>query len=275
MKRIVALVLTVSGLLMAADTIVFRDGKSVTGSYLGGDSRQVRMVVGDKIQNYSIPDIAKIEFGTAATTASAPPTPAPTQARPDSLQPSRLDTPATPPPASSADASVPRLVEIPSGTNIVVRFIDPVDSATDTMGKTYRASLDEPIIIGGETIASRGADIVAKLVEDKQSGKLSGKTELTLDLVSIKLNGKVIEIDTEEVTQSSGSRTVKSGKVIGGITALGAIIGGIAGGGKGAAVGAVSGAGAGTAVQVLTKGQQVKIPSETRLTFILQSPVRL
>ena len=57
--------------------------------------------------------------------------------------------------------------------------------------------------------------------------------------------------------------------------ALGAIIGAIAGGGKGAAIGAASGAGAGTAVQVVTGGQKVHIPSETRLTFTLDTPVKL
>ena len=166
-------------------------------------------------------------------------------------------------------------MEIPAGTNLVVRLIDPVDSETDRLGQTYRASLDEAIVVGGETLVPRGADILAKLVDDKQSGKISGQTVLTLDLVSLTANGKTLEVNTEEVSQSSGSRTGKSAKTIGGVAALGAIIGAIAGGGKGAAVGAVSGAGAGTAIQVMTKGEKVKIPSETRLTFTLQNPVRL
>ena len=63
--------------------------------------------------------------------------------------------------------------------------------------------------------------------------------------------------------------------MIGGATAVGAILGGIFGGGKGAAIGAASGAGAGGAVQVLTKGQRVKIPAETRLSFTLQNAVRI
>jgi hypothetical protein len=50
------------------------------------------------------------------------------------------------------------------------------------------------------------------------------------------------------------------------------LIGGLAGGGKGAAIGAGVGAGAGTGVQIFTKGQQVKIPPETRLDFTLQQP---
>jgi hypothetical protein len=63
--------------------------------------------------------------------------------------------------------------------------------------------------------------------------------------------------------------------VVGGGTALGAIVGALAGGGKGAAIGAVSGAAIGGGAEVLTKGQTVKIPSETRLTFRLQTPVQL
>jgi hypothetical protein len=62
--------------------------------------------------------------------------------------------------------------------------------------------------------------------------------------------------------------------VVGGGTALGAIIGALAGGGRGAAIGAASGAAVGAGAQVITKGQQVKIPSETRLSFTLQQPIQ-
>jgi len=112
-------------------------------------------------------------------------------------------------------------------------------------------------------------------VNDEQSGKLTGRTELTLDVVSIKVDGKLVDVNTQEVTQASESRTGSTAKRAGGGAALGAIIGAIAGGGRGAAVGAAAGAGAGTAVQVMTKGQRVRIPSETRLTFTLQNPVRI
>ena len=54
---------------------------------------------------------------------------------------------------------------------------------------------------------------------------------------------------------------------------IGAIIGGIAGGGKGAGIGAAAGGGIGGGVQAATKGQQIKLPSETVLTFTLQAPV--
>jgi hypothetical protein len=116
--------------------------------------------------------------------------------------------------------------------------------------------------------------VVTRLVELKESGKLAGGGRLTLDLASITVDGKPVEVSAEGVSTSGESRTRESAQRIGGIAAVGAVIGAIAGGGKGAAIGAVSGAGAGTAVQVLTEGPRVRIPSETRLTFTLQQAVR-
>jgi len=52
---------------------------------------------------------------------------------------------------------------------------------------------------------------------------------------------------------------------------VGAILGGIIGGGKGAGIGAAAGGGVGTGVQAAGKGQQIQLPSETVLTFTLQS----
>jgi hypothetical protein len=256
-----------------ADTVTFRDGHTVNGSFLGGDSRSIRVAVGDRIDTYSLSDITGISFGSAVQATAPPvlrestPAPAPSPA-PASSTPS-LAARSEQPAAASRDT-------IPAGTELTIRMIDSVDSERDSVGQTFRASLDEPVLASnGDTVVPRGSDVVVKLVDDKESGKIQGKTVLTLDIVSLTVNGREVDIDTTAITQESGSRTARSGKVIGGTAALGAIIGAIAGGGKGAAIGAVSGAGAGTAVQVLTKGQRVNIPSETRLTFTLQQPVRL
>jgi hypothetical protein len=172
------------------------------------------------------------------------------------------------PPAQAAST------EIPAGSNLVIRMIDDVDSMRDTVGQTFRASLDEPAMVDGRPVLPRGTDVTVKLIEDKQSGRLTGRTELTLDIVSITTGGRTIEVATAEVTQQSESRTGQTAKTAGGLAAVGAIIGGIAGGGRGAAIGAAAGGATGAGVQVLTKGARVRIPSETRLTFTLQQPVR-
>jgi hypothetical protein len=130
-------------------------------------------------------------------------------------------------------------------------------------------------MIDGQTVAPRGADAVVKLVEDKQSGKLEGRAVLTLELIQLSINGRMVDITTGDVSQASSSRGSRTAKVVGGTTALGAIVGALAGGGKGAAIGAASGAAVGTGAQLATHGQRVQIPSETRLTFTTQQPIYL
>ena len=251
-----------------ADTVFFRDGHTVNGSYVGGDARTIRVAVGDRVETIRVADVDRISFGEPEQ-AYAPPV-----LRTPPEEPQYRPAPPPPPPAPREEFSDRGM--IPSGTVLSIRMVDSVDSERDYVGQTFKASLDEPVVDpGGRTLVPRGADVVVKLVDDVQSGKIEGRTVLTLDIVSLRVNGREVDVDTTAITQQSGSRGARSGKVIGGTAALGAIIGAIAGGGKGAAIGAGAGAGAGTVAQVATKGQRVRIPSETRLTFTLQQPVRL
>jgi len=184
----------------------------------------------------------------------------------------------TGPSAASTAASVAAVrtpVEIPAGTNLVVRIIDAVDSETASTGQTFRASMDQAITVAGNVVIPRGADAMVKLVEAKQAGKLTGKAELTLALASVTVDGKVVEINTQNITEESSARGKSTATKAGAGAVLGAVIGGIAGGAKGAAAGAGAGAGAGTAVEAVSKGPKVKVPSETRLTFVLDNPVTI
>jgi hypothetical protein len=258
----VSLLIAILSTLCFADTVTLKNGTSVEGTYLGGDSRTVRIAVGDKVMTYDVSGISTLSFGGPAA-ASAVSSGTTTATSSSSSTASAA--------ASAADSSQ----MIPSGSSVVIRLIDDVDSERDMVGTTFRASLDESLMSDGRVVIPRGADVVVKLVEDKQAGRLTGRTELTLDIESLKHDGKTYEIATAEVTQQSGSRTTQTAKRAGGLAALGAIIGGVAGGGKGAAIGAAAGGATGAGIQVLTKGPKVRIPSETRLTFTLQQPIRL
>ena len=267
MQTILGIFLVAAGFAMA-DTITLRDGRTVNGSYLGGDTRTVRVAVEDRVDTYRVEEISTISF-----TAPAPPVPPVASERSDDrgvgLREAREER------REERREDRRAAQELTAGTNLTIRMIDSIDSERDKMGQTFRASLDEPVMdSNGNTVVPRGADVVVKLVDDEQSGELAGRTILTLDLVSLQVNGQMIDIDTKNVTEQSGSRTARSAKVIGGTAIAGAIIGAIAGGGKGAAIGTAAGAGAGTVAEVATKGQRVRIPSETRLTFTLDQPVR-
>ncbi len=282
MKLRIVLMIAAAISIASADTLTLRDGRTVEGSYLGGSARQIRLAVGDAIQSFDVSDIQSIRFENPSASAApaaapvAPAAPAPER---------RVLRPATAAPAVAAAPAVvatPTVVaapasgsEIPAGTNITIRMIDDVDSQAATVGQSFQASVDEPVMVNGRELVPRGADVTTKLVELKDPSKITGGGQLTLDLASITVNGKKFEVETAGVTTAGESRTGQSAKVIGGTAALGAIIGAIAGGGKGAAIGAVAGGGAGTAVQVLTQGTRVRVPSETRLTFALQAPVKI
>jgi hypothetical protein len=258
--------------LCSADTLTLRSGRVVTGQYLGGDARHVRMAIGDRVDTFDISDVNDLEFSPSPQQSRLdnPPPPPPDSDRSRDQGFAQQPPPPPPPPAQVTTTGV----QIPSGTLITVRMIDKVDSSVARLGQTFRASVDEPVISNNQTLIPRGADAAVKLVEDQQSGKFEGKTVLTLALTDLTINGQTIDTTTGNVSQASSSRGARTAKVVGGATALGAIIGALAGGGRGAAIGAASGAAAGGAAQVITKGQQVKIPSETRLTFTLQQPIQ-
>jgi uncharacterized protein YcfJ len=175
---------------------------------------------------------------------------------------------------SSAEP-VPLPLVLPEGTNFVVRMIDAVDSEKAPVGKTFAAALDEPVAIDAVTVIPRGADAVVKLVEAKSSGKFTGRAELTLALWTVTVNGKVVDVNTQTVTRQSDSRGQKTGAMAAGGAIVGAVIGGIAGGGKGAVIGAGAGGAAGAGAEAATRGPRVKIPAETRLTFVLDNAVSI
>src|SRR5579863_1359968 len=175
--------------LISADVLTLRSGRTVEGQYLGGDARSIRMAIGDRVETFDIDRVSGLQFNVPA------PSPGDQSSDRDRRRLGPDNDQAPPPPAYSA-------TELSSGTQIVIRMIDDVDSERDSVGKTFRASIDEPVVVNGQVVIPRGADVVAKLVDDKQSGKFEGRTVLTLDLMQVQVNGRMVDINTEEISQS-------------------------------------------------------------------------
>jgi hypothetical protein len=204
--------------------------------------------------------------GKRQQTVPAPQAPQSAPAAPSAL------APASAPPAAPAGASS---AEIPPGTPIVVRTIDPIDSRTAREGHVFKASLDQAIQVYGAPAIPAGSDVTLKLVRVKQSGRFTGTTDLTVTIDSLMVNGNPVPVQVGEVTNSSSGRGKRSAEVVGGGAAVGAVLGGIFGGRRGAAIGSALGAGAGAAERVVTRGQKVTIPAETRLTFTTTAQARI
>lgn len=213
--------------------------------------------------------------------ASAP-APAPQPTAPPAATPAPTPT-AAPAPAPATPAAQPAeparpktmTVQVPAGTVITIRMIDSVDSEKHRAGQVFQASLEEPLVVDGVVLAERGADAYVKLIEARSAGRLAGRSELRLQLIRLMIDERPYTVESSTYEQVGSSRGKRTAATVGAGAAIGAAIGAIAGGGKGAAIGAAAGAGGGTAVQVLTKGEQVRVPSETLLEFRLDVPVQV
>jgi hypothetical protein len=187
--------------------------------------------------------------------------------------------PVAPPPAPVAPAPPPppppKQYVVPAATTVSIRMIDSVDSSVNQPGEVFQASLDAPIVVGNDVVVPKGANIYVRLTSASSAGKMTGQSELRLELVKLEYQGGSFPLVSTTYSEQGKSRTSDTEKKVGGGAILGAIIGAVAGGGKGAAIGAAAGAGAGGVYQGATHGQQVKIPSETKLDFQLDQPATI
>ena len=167
----------------------------------------------------------------------------------------------------------PQKVTIPAGTTLAIRLVDTIDSEKNQPSETFHATLNSPLAVDGEVAIPAGYDVEGHVVDVKSAGKFAGQSLLVLQLDRISVGGKSYSITTDQYKRQGSSRGKNTAEKVGAGAAIGAIIGGIAGGGKGAAIGAAAGGGVGGGVQAATKGQQIKLPSETVLNFTLQNPL--
>ena len=247
MKRNLLTVLALaSATLLSADTLVLKNGAKIEGALMGATMREVQFRGPDgSTKPYAISSIAAVQFGGAPAATTAAPRAA-----------------AAPPPAVSS---------IPAGTRITVRMIDRIDTKTTAIGERFRASIDDPIVVGNQVAIPRSADATVQVMQ------VEGKTELAIKLYDITLNGRSYDAVTnyahlEAAGSSRGAKAARRGAVLG---AIGAGIGAIAGGRRGAAIGAASGAGLGALSGAAARGRHLVIPPETRLIFELRAPLPL
>jgi outer membrane lipoprotein SlyB len=240
-------------LTLQADVVKLKNGRSIQGIFLGGNTRQIDLLSpGGQTLNFPLTSVASVVFTAlpAAPVESGPPAA-----------------------AAPAPAARPSVL-IPSGTLVRVRTIDNIDVDSSQAGAKYRASFDDPIMIGGAVVIPRGADATLQAVKVQQSGKMKGSDLIQLKITHISVRGTsyaVVSSVAETKGKSEGKATAR--KTLGG-AGLGALVGGIAGGGKGALIGTAAGA-AGGAIVSASGQQHLKIPSETRLEFKLEADLKV
>jgi hypothetical protein len=252
--------LCVGAVAARADSLELNNGSLIKGKFMGGIQTSISFQVGSSVQSYDVADIRSLRFEPEA--GASPSVPSKQPSVPSSIEKNEV--------AKSSSS-----VTIPAGTRISVRTIDSIDSTKNRVGYRFQAPLAEPLWVDGNLVVPKGADVYGRLDESKETGTFAGRSQLKLQLTGIVVNGQTLPLVTGEYEVSGKSKTESTAKRAVGGAAIGTIIGALAGGGKGAAIGAGTGAGVGAGSEIITKGDQVKIPSETLLDFTLQQSVTI
>jgi hypothetical protein len=244
-----------------------RDGTKAQGKVVESSPKQIRIAVADKPpQTIPMADVKRVEYAEPKAAPAADPAAPAEAAHDDHHHP-------------AAAAVTTRTSELGVGTEIAVRNEETIDSGKAVEGQRFAAEVIRDVKDSdGDVVIPRGANAQIVIRSASKGGKIRGASDLVLDLDTVSIDGKQYKLSTADLAQK-GKEGVgvnkRTATYTGGGAAIGAIIGAIAGGGKGAAIGAGSGAGGGALAQVLTKGDAIKVPVETRLTFKLDRPLRV
>jgi hypothetical protein len=205
-----------------------------------------------------------------STDATQPPDAnAPAQTQPAQAQPMQAQPKAEPKRVKAEP------IIVPAGTALTVRLGEAVGSKISQAGQSFSGTLASSIVIGGRTAIPAGTGVTGAVTDAKPLGRFAGGASLSLQLNAINLNGTDRAIQTSAVTRTAKGKGKRTAVMAGGGAALGALIGGLAGGGKGAAIGAVAGGGAGTGGAAFTGNKDIVLPAESALSFTLAEPLEI
>jgi len=212
---------------------------------------------------------------TTQASAPAPAAPAPA-AEPAAPPPAAAPAPAAaPPPAAAMTAAAPapppppKQYTVPAGTPLVVRLEQTVSAKNSNVGDSFSGVLAQSVVVGGVTVIHSGAPVTGVVTASKGQGRFKGSGDLA---IAIKRVGDYA-VSTNAYEATSKGKGKRTAGFVGGGAGGGALIGGLAGGGKGALIGGLLGAGAGTAGAAFTGNKDITVPAESVVTFKLAEPI--
>jgi len=230
-----------------ADVLELKNGKVLTGSYVGGTAGTIRFETAQGVQVVETSQALALTFTASSTGAAAPAASAAAAAAPA--------------PAAVAPAPAASSLSVPVGTTLLVRMMDGA-SSKDAKGKRFTTTLENDLIINNQMVAKAGTKIYGRVENAQNAGRYRGTSTLDLRLTDLTVNGTLVPIATGSYAQAGAGSLGKTARG----AAAGAAIGAIAGdAGKGAAIGAVASG--------VKKGQPVVVQPGTLLEFQIQQPV--
>ncbi len=235
MKKTTCYLITVLSLFttcaLQADTIELADGTLLEGDFIGSSNGIIMFDTGAGIEAFPESKVVGIFFSAGVAT------------REDEEEETAVN------------------VTVPTGTRLVIRTIDTIDSSRHSVGHRFRGQLEGALVVDGVTVAPRGAYVHGRITQANQSSNLAGTfTDILIDdqLIAISTG------DLEVQAANEGGRRL-------GRTARAAAVGGLMGGSSGARRGARIGVGA----SIIASGSQssINIPAGTIVETTLSAPL--
>jgi hypothetical protein len=158
--------------------------------------------------------------------------------------------------------------------------LSPLSASGNKKGDHFNLQVLEPA-------AYKNSIIEGEVIKAKAAGKVKGKSELLFSFNKLMLPNGTMRTIVADLTQVKNSRGVQNvdeeGRVIGkssqgkdigrtaALAGVGALIGGLAAGGKGVAAGAAIGAAAGLAITFSTKGEDIRFAQGAQFQLSVSS----
>jgi len=178
-----------------------------------------------------------------------------------------------PPPPPAPPKPVAKQVTLATGTVLPIRLAEALDTKTIQTNDVFHGTVAQNVMSQGVVVIPQGAPVLGRVVEAREAAHFKGNAYLAIQLTQVSTYRQKIGLDTDTFSQAEAGRGKNTAEKAGGGALLGALVGALAGGGKGAAIGAIAGGGAGAGVNAVTRGKQVVLPSESIVSFHLQSPI--
>ena len=182
---------------------------------------------------------------------------------------------------------------VTNGTQITVRTDQAINvkgnttnsNNTSTNGtntnSTYAGEQVYPGTVANDVMDTQGRVAIPAGSPVQMAVVNTGNGEMTLDLRSITINGQTFNTYSDSTSAAASNKhgglgaNKRTGEYVGGGALAGTLLGALAGGAKGAAIGAIAGGAAGAGAQVITKGKDLSVPAETKLTFRINRDLNL
>ena len=101
-------------------------------------------------------------------------------------------------------------ITLPEGTIISVRIADKINSNHNQAGDIFVGTVDPSVLLDDHVVIPRGTEAHLMMVDDKKGKRLHGNAEVEVELISLVIDGKKIDADSEVVQKKKGALATKA-----------------------------------------------------------------